>query len=706
MAGDTLTVRQLIARFGFEVDDKKLDGLDEKVKRVKSNVADMGEKFKAAGDKITGFGDKVAARVSLPLLAAATAAVKFAAQAAGTQAKYDVVFGKMKADTRSVWDTQNAWIADMREKYGRAADDLKEWSSKAQDLFVPFGFARDRAADLSKQLVEMSIDLGSFYSMSEDEALEHLTGTLVGMHRNALRFGVVINENTLKTELLAMKAKKVNNEYTEQDKVLARLHLLMKGTADAQGDATRRAEGFGQQMKRFKSMTKEAFEVFGEIVLPQVIPFIRYLRQALEVIVALDEPTKLLIVKWAAVAIAVGPAIRIFGMFFSTIGKVLLFIDGIKKVALALRAMGAAALWAEIQLFLIPLAIVAILALIGYLVYRYWDQIKPVLLKIGAWFKAAWIKARDFIVSNYVLILSVLFGPVGYLVAQTIKHWSTVKAWALGAWASIKAAAPTILLWVKRYVLFLVVWLTWPFLLVYAIARRYWAQLSAFGSIVWGMVAAYFRFVVSWLATMARVAVFVMFWPLILLGRWVRDNWETVKEWLTAAWTWIKDAVDLWWRAMRAPIVWLIDAVKALAERFGLTADKLKGYAGQVGDFFADLAGKARAALFSVYENLPGPIQALLRWLGGEGGTPEIRVATGVNRDMAGTPNASPGETGGARIAAAGLNQAPGVTANVNQTINVGNGATAADVKRAAKDGAEEGVKFGGGLLRAAKFGR
>ena len=72
---------------------------------------------------------------------------------------------------------------------------------------------------------------------------------LVGNHETVRRFGVVITEATIQQELMRMGINKLSKDASNQEKVQARLNILLRGTTDAQGDAARTSTSFANQMK-------------------------------------------------------------------------------------------------------------------------------------------------------------------------------------------------------------------------------------------------------------------------------------------------------------------------------------------------------------------------------------------------------------------------------------------------------------------------
>lgn len=229
------------------------------------------------GGSFGKLGGAVKAGLAIGITAAVglgTAAVGLGAQLIGLgsdaeemQSKFNVVFANVGGEVTSALD-------EFAAAAGRSKFELRGYAATLGDTLKPMGFSEEAAGDLSVQLVELATDLGSFNNMSMDEALQRLQGTLIGSHENALAFGVVINENTLKAELAANGWDKLTGSELEAAKVQARINLLMAGTTDAQGDAIRTADGWANSTRALVSKIKDFGTELGMKLLPIFTPLL------------------------------------------------------------------------------------------------------------------------------------------------------------------------------------------------------------------------------------------------------------------------------------------------------------------------------------------------------------------------------------------------------------------------------------------------
>jgi len=200
---------------------KKGEGTFKETNRF---LAGLGSKAKTAGKLMAGglaIGGGALAAFGIKAIGAASDVEEM-------QSKFDTVF-------KNVGPTVTKALDEFSAAAGRNKFELRGMAAELGDLFKPLGFAETEAGDLSVQMVKLATDLSSFNNMPMDEALQRLRGTLIGSHENALAFGVVINENTLKAEMAAQGWDKLTGAAFEQAKVQARLNLLMAGTSDRAG---------------------------------------------------------------------------------------------------------------------------------------------------------------------------------------------------------------------------------------------------------------------------------------------------------------------------------------------------------------------------------------------------------------------------------------------------------------------------------------
>lgn len=223
-------------------------------------------KFNKSLNTITGTMRTVAATAGVGLglygvVRGFRSIVDAASEAEETQSKFNTVF-------KNLAEPANEWAEEFGGAVGRAEKDVRKWMAGLQDTFVPLGFARGKAFDLSKQLTELAVDVASFNNVSDPEVINSFTSAIVGNHEAVRKYGVVITEAELAAEAQRQGYEKSVKNLSAYEKAQLRFNLIMNGTKDAQGDALRTADSYANQVKRLDSNFTNLKVALGNEVLP------------------------------------------------------------------------------------------------------------------------------------------------------------------------------------------------------------------------------------------------------------------------------------------------------------------------------------------------------------------------------------------------------------------------------------------------------
>jgi hypothetical protein len=251
-----------VLEYKIKNEDLTKKGLDSATKGINQFEANT----KSSMDRLGKFLLSGAFVASLVMITKRVADVggqllELGSRAEETQSKFNVVF-------RGISDEAGAWVEQFSQDLGRSEQQFQSFMATFQDTFVPLGFARDQAFDFSKVLVKLGSDLASFNNEAESETMARLQTAIVGNVEVLRRYGVVINQTILGQELMNMGIEDGVKAATEAEKAQARLNLILKGTADAQGDAARTADSYANRMRRAASIIEGIGTKIGETILP------------------------------------------------------------------------------------------------------------------------------------------------------------------------------------------------------------------------------------------------------------------------------------------------------------------------------------------------------------------------------------------------------------------------------------------------------
>ena len=257
---------------GFEKDIKKETG-----PASERTGGESGKKFmKGFGGGAAGMAKKVlgpiaalfAAKIGVDYFKGAVAGASDLSESAS---KVGVVFGDSsdqimaasKNSAKAMGLSQNAYLAA---------------TGGLGNLLVSLKIAPDAAAGMSQKMVTLAGDMASFNNASPEETLAAIQSGLTGETEPLKRFGVNMNESTLKAQALKMGLIKTTKEALDpQTKALAAQALILDQTTTAQGDFARTSEGLANQQRIAAAAADDLKAKVGKFLLPVVTTFTKFL---------------------------------------------------------------------------------------------------------------------------------------------------------------------------------------------------------------------------------------------------------------------------------------------------------------------------------------------------------------------------------------------------------------------------------------------
>ncbi len=285
------------------------------------------------------------------------------------------MFGKRAKGVKAFGD-------QLASDLGRSKVDIAGFLAEAQDLFVPLGFNPKDAEQISKTLTRLGIDLASFNNRADADVIGDLQSAMTGSSEVMKKYGVIVNETAVKQEALNRGWDAAN--LSEQQKAMARLAIIMRGTTAAQGDAERSGGSYANTMKRLQASLKDVRATLGAGLLPILARWFAAAANGVRQVEAwavAHKPLLKIIAKVLIVSVALGAAVAAAGGTMFVAGVAMgLVAKGIGAVLLALKLVPIAiglvtttfgGLIAVVTAIASPLgiAIALIAGVAGYVVY-------------------------------------------------------------------------------------------------------------------------------------------------------------------------------------------------------------------------------------------------------------------------------------------------------------------------------------------------
>jgi hypothetical protein len=154
------------------------------------------------------------------------------------------------------------------------------------------GLAGEDLALFTTDFVTLATDLASFNNTTPEEAVQAIGAALRGESEPLRRFGVLLNDATLKSEAMELGIYKGSGALTAQQKILAAQSAIYKQTGDAQGDFARTADGLANSQRTLSAIFANFQIQLGQKLLPATTEFANGLIDIANAMKKIPQPTE------------------------------------------------------------------------------------------------------------------------------------------------------------------------------------------------------------------------------------------------------------------------------------------------------------------------------------------------------------------------------------------------------------------------------
>jgi phage-related protein len=265
-------------------------GLKQGLTQAEQGIKNVNDSVKTASTGMQNFTaqlKKVGAAMGLAFAGAQIAqfgkdVILASSNMAETVSKVNVVFG----------DT-----ADAVHKFGETAATAMGISSQQAleaagtygNLFQALGVGKEKSQEMSVSMVQLASDLASFNNMSVTDSLNALRSGLSGETEPLKRFGIALNDVTLKNKAMAMGFGEIKGVMDPAIKAQVTYALVMEQTTLAQGDYARTADGTANTMKTLQARFQDAKVALGDALMPAFKAVLSVLNLLIPVLTAIGK---------------------------------------------------------------------------------------------------------------------------------------------------------------------------------------------------------------------------------------------------------------------------------------------------------------------------------------------------------------------------------------------------------------------------------
>jgi hypothetical protein len=248
-----------------------IQGLDKADKETRSFSSKLGTALKAGALAFAAVG-----------AAAGAMAIKIGKDAIGAASDFSEEISK----SRVIFGEASKDIEDFAKTAANSLGQSKKQAVSAASTFATLGKAAGLTGkDLSKfsiGFVKLASDLASFNNTSPEDAIQAIGAALRGEAEPIRRYGILLNDATLKNEALALGLIKTTKEaLSPANKVLAAQAAIYKQTSDAQGDFGRTSDGLANSQRILAANIEDVKITLGESLLPVALKFSDFLKNNL-----------------------------------------------------------------------------------------------------------------------------------------------------------------------------------------------------------------------------------------------------------------------------------------------------------------------------------------------------------------------------------------------------------------------------------------
>ena len=307
------------------------------------------------------------------------------------------------------------------------------------------------------------------------------------------------------------------------------------------------------QLTILKSQLQELAISFGDLLMPAVRSIVSGLQGMVDVLNAMPDGVKRVIMIVALLAAALGPVLIIIGKTLSAIGTIMTWAP---KLAGAISAVkGAfAALSATMMANPIAIVIAAIAALVAAFIYlwntneefrqfwiRLWNEIKEVAVQV-------WTAVSQFLVSAWNGIRN-----------TAVAVWNGIRDFFSGLWAGIKTLFTTVVTAISTF-------LVGAWNGIRATVMAVWNAISAFLGSVWNGIKSVITNVVNGNRTFLQTAWNGIRTTITTVMNAIRTVisavWNGIRTIISTVLNGIRDTVNSVWNGIRNTISSVVNGIK------------------------------------------------------------------------------------------------------------------------------------------------
>lgn len=326
----------------------KLSDLESDINGAVGKFDKLAKKINETGkatENITKLAGKMSLAVSVPIVAAGAAMVKFASDANESANAASVVFKNSK-------DIILDWGKTAATQAGLSAAEFYQSSAVIGAGLQNAGYSAKEAAEETINLTKRAADMASIFNTDVNDAMTALQSALRGESEPIRRYAVSLTEAAVQAKALELGLVKTGEELNNNAKTQARMAIIMEQTSRFAGDFVNTSDELANSTRITTAMVKNEAAEFGKQLLPIMLDVIKAGRTLIGSLGSMSDEQRRTILTVAALAAGFGPlvigvtkaieAVKLLqgAMLALSANPIGLALAGIAALAIGLKKLG------------------------------------------------------------------------------------------------------------------------------------------------------------------------------------------------------------------------------------------------------------------------------------------------------------------------------------------------------------------------------
>ena len=249
----------------------KDDGVENKLSSITEKAQQTEGSFSGSFEKMKNGALKLGATLlgGLGIGALIKKSYELAQSASDLNEAQNVVENTFKKSAKSI----EAWTNTTAKSAGISKTASTQWSGFMGAMLKSSGVTENASASMSKNLVQLTGDMSSFYNISTSDMWEKIRSGISGETMPLKQLGINMSEANLSAYALSQGITKSYKSMSQAEQTTLRYNYLLSVTKDAQGDFGRTlSTSFANQMRVAELNMKTLGQTIGNVLLP---PFMK-----------------------------------------------------------------------------------------------------------------------------------------------------------------------------------------------------------------------------------------------------------------------------------------------------------------------------------------------------------------------------------------------------------------------------------------------